>query len=49
MSLLESANKKLEKIEKDAYTLIPDAEPDGDITFAVACAVAEIMDMENNL
>ena len=37
--------KKLSEIEEKAYRLIPDAEPDGDITYATACAVAEIFGM----
>lgn len=36
------ALKILETTELAAYALIPDAEPDGDITYCVATAVEEI-------
>ena len=39
----DDAMKRLEEIEKRAYLRIPDAEPDGDITFSVATAVDEIL------
>lgn len=38
----EAALRKIGDIEENAYTAIPDAEPDGDITFAAAMAVEEI-------
>ena len=38
----EIAFKQLQIIEEKAYNSIPDAEPDGDITYAVASAVEEI-------
>lgn len=34
---------KLSEIEERAYERIPDAEPDGDITYTVATAGAEIL------
>ena len=36
------AYKELEHIENRAYRLIPNAEPDGDITYCVACAIDEV-------
>lgn len=36
------AIERLIKIENDAYKIITDAEPDGDITYAVALALDEI-------
>jgi len=42
----EVAYKLLWEIEKKAYRKIPDAELDGDITYAVASAIGEIN--ENN-
>lgn len=38
----EQARLKLEAIEKKAYEIYPDAEPDGDITYCVASAWGEI-------
>lgn len=38
----EAAFKELQAIEENAYRRIPDAEPDGDITYAVAVAVGNI-------
>jgi hypothetical protein len=39
------AFSKLETLENQAYALIPNAEPDGDITYCVACAVNEILQL----
>ena len=35
----DEAAKQLLKLEKDAYTADPDAEPDGDLTYTVASAM----------
>jgi len=40
---------KLWAIEKEAYSSIPDAEPDGDITYASACAAEKIDNIEKRL
>ena len=37
------AKKQLAEIEDQAYERIPNAEPDGDITYAIASAVEEIL------
>lgn len=42
----EAALNRLQIIEKKAYNRIPSAELDGDITYAVACAVEEIDKIE---
>jgi hypothetical protein len=39
----------LRDIEENAYRKIPDAEPDGDITYCVACALEEIDEHNNSL
>lgn len=36
------AMARLEILEYEAYKKIPCAEPDGDITYCIACAVGEI-------
>lgn len=43
-----TALKLFEDIEEEAYKKIPDAEPDGDITFAVVSALDEIKEVEAN-
>ena len=40
------ALERLKCLEAEAYKLIPGAEPDGDITYCVACAVEDIEDYE---
>ena len=37
----------LREIEENAYSKIPNAEPDGDITYCVACAYDEISEHNN--
>jgi hypothetical protein len=39
----DEALKTLGEIEDRAYKRIPNAEPDGDITYAVAIAIEEIL------
>ena len=39
----DEALKNLNEIENRAYERIPNAEPDGDITYAIATAVEEIL------
>lgn len=42
----EAARARLGYIEEEAYKRIPEAELDGDITFATASALGEIEEME---